>query len=296
VNSSTPAAEVSIDSALVRSLLQSQHPDLSGLPVEEFAAGWDNATFRLGCELAVRLPRRSVAVVLLEQEQKWLPTIARQLPIPTPSPLRVGRPGAGYPWCWSIVPWIRGETADRSPLKPDQAGPLARFLRALHVGAPPNAPKSEVRGVPLRKRAASIEDRMRRLEQKTPFVSASIENAWQAGLQAEEDQEPTWIHGDLHSRNVLVDNGMISGVIDWGDMTAGDRATDLAAIWMLLPNLESRVRAMEEYENGSRATWLRARAWAVLFGVLLLDTGLVDNPRNARMGELTLRRIAAGPA
>jgi aminoglycoside phosphotransferase (APT) family kinase protein len=81
-------------------------------------------------------------------------------------------------------------------------------------------------------------------------------------------------------------------VIDWGDITAGDRATDLAALWMLLPNLGSRIRAMEEYGNASLATWLRARAWAILFGVLLLDTGLVDNPRNARMGELTLRRVA----
>jgi len=293
---STPSAEVIIDTALVRILLETQHPDLAGLFLQEFATGWDNATFRLGPELAIRLPRRSAAVTLLEHEQKWLPAIARQLPLPVPVPLRVGRPGAGYPWSWSIVPWLKGESAARIPPEPDQAEPLARFLRALHVGAPLDAPKSEVRGIPLRKRAASIEERMRRLERKTPVMSTRIQEAWQAGLQAEEDREPTWIHGDLHSRNVLVDNGVITGVIDWGDVTAGDKATDLAAIWMLLPNLESRVHAMEKYGNASRATWLRARAWAVLFGVLLLDIGLVDNPRNARMGELTLGRIAEGPA
>jgi aminoglycoside phosphotransferase (APT) family kinase protein len=292
---STPPAEVTIDIALVRILLQKQHPDLADLPLEDYAGGWDNATFRLGCELAVRLPRRSAAVALLEHEQKWLPTIAGRLPIPVPVPLRIGRPGAGYPWCWSIVPWLKGETADRAPLQSNAAEPLARFLRALHVAAPPNAPTSEVRGVPLKKRATSIEERMRRLEKKISVITPSIEKAWQAGLQAEEDREPTWIHGDLHSRNVLVDNGKISGVIDWGDMAAGDKATDLAAIWMLLPNLESRVQAIEEDGNTSQATWLRARAWAVLFGVLLLDIGLAESPRNARIAELTLRRVTEGP-
>jgi aminoglycoside phosphotransferase (APT) family kinase protein len=279
----------------VRSLLETQHPDLSGLSLEEFAAGWDNFTFRLGNELAVRLPRRSAAVPLLEHEQKWLPRIARQLPIRVPAALRIGRPGSDYPWSWSILPWLEGEAADLVPLEPDQAEPLARFLRALHVSAPANAPKNKSRGIPIRQRATSIEDRMRRLEHKTTLLTSNIRKAWQSGLQAGEDEEPTWIHGDLHARNILVKDGVISGVIDWGDMASGDKATDLAAIWMLLPTIESRVDAIEKYGNASSTTWLRARAWAVLFGILLLETGLADTPRHAKMGELILRRVGEGP-
>jgi aminoglycoside phosphotransferase (APT) family kinase protein len=293
--SPTPAAEVAINSALVRSLLETQHPDLSGLLLEEVTAGFDNAVFRLGPKLAVRLPRRFAAAALLEHEQKWLPLIANHLPVPVPSTLRIGRPDRGYPWCWSILPWLKGEAADLASLKPDQAKPLARFLRALHVEAPADAPKNKLRGVPLRQRAAAIEDRMQRLEQKTKFVTADIRKIWQSGVQAAEDERPTWIHGDLHARNILVEDGSISGVIDWGDMASGDRATDLAAIWMLLPSLGSRERAMSEYGAVPRATWLRARGWATLFGLLLLDNGLADNPRHAKMGELTLRRIAEGP-
>jgi hypothetical protein len=93
---------------------------------------------------------------------------------------------------------------------------LARFLRALHVEAPADAPKNNLRGVPLRQRAAAIEDRMQRLEQKTKLVTADIRKAWQSGVQAAEDEQPTWIHGDLHARNILVEDGSISGVIDWG--------------------------------------------------------------------------------
>ena len=292
---STPAAEVLIDVALVRALLETQHPDLSGLALKEIGVGWDNATFRLGSELAVRLPRRSFSAALIENEQRWLPEIADRLPIPVPSPLRKGAPGVGYPWSWSILPWLRGESADLEPLEPDQAQPLARFLKALHVSPPADAPKSKVRGVPLSERVASVEDRMQRLAHKTTLVTPDIRRAWESGLTAAENYEPTWIHGDLHARNILVENGKITGIIDWGDMTSGDRATDLAAFWMVLPTSKSRETAVAEYGDVPLATWLRARAWAVFFGTVLLDTGMVDHPQHAKIGELALRRVAEGP-
>ena len=114
-------------------------------------------------------------------------------------------------------------------------------------------------------------------------------------MQAPQADLATWIHGDLHPQNVLVEDGELRGVIDWADMAAGDAATDLASIWMLLPTVAARESAIAEYGSVSNATWSRALGWAVNLGTLLLETGLVDNPRHATIGELTLQRIVAGP-
>src|SRR5262245_8026142 len=109
----TPAAEFEIDSALVSKLLESQHPDLAKLPLVDGDSGWDNAIFRLGDRFAVRLPRRASAARLISHEQRWLPKLAAHLPLPVPTPYRVGVPAIAYPWRWSVVPWLPGETADR---------------------------------------------------------------------------------------------------------------------------------------------------------------------------------------
>ncbi len=99
-----PAAELDVTPKLVRRLLREQHPDLAGLRVELLANGWDNVVFRLGDELAVRMPRRGAAATILRNEQRWLPVLAPGLPLPVPEPVRTGEPGSGYPWPWSIVP------------------------------------------------------------------------------------------------------------------------------------------------------------------------------------------------
>jgi aminoglycoside phosphotransferase (APT) family kinase protein len=290
-----PAAEVVVDTETVRALLRTQHPDLCDLPLEETAAGWDNFIFRLGAGMSVRLPRRLASVAMLEHEQRWLPAIAPHLPIPVPAPLRIGKPGAQYPWPWSIVPWLYGETADVAPLRADQAKPLARFLRALHIAAPADAPKNPARGVPLRQRAVPVEERIHRLAQKTTLVGSTVLKIWESALQAPPAEMATWIHGDLHPQNVLIEQDALRGVIDWADIATGDSATDLACIWMLLSTVSSRESAISEYGSVSATTWSRALGWAVNLGTLLLETGLVDNPRHAKIGELTLQRIAEGP-
>jgi len=114
-------------------------------------------------------------------------------------------------------------------------------------------------------------------------------------MAAPIDVGPTWLHGDFHARNVVVDEGRITGVIDWGDLTAGDRATDLAAVWMLFADPEARSRALSSSGSVTQATYMRAKGWAVGFGVTLLDSGLVDHPRHAVMGEKTLCRLVEGP-
>jgi aminoglycoside phosphotransferase (APT) family kinase protein len=137
---------------------------------------------------------------------------------------------------------------------------------------------------------------MRRLADKlAPSLTTGVDRIWEAALAAPIDVPPTWIHGDLHSRNVLVVNERLAGVIDWGDMASGDRATDLASIWMLFADPDTRLRALSSSGSITQATYLRAKGWAILFGVTLLDTGLIDHPQHAAIGEWTLRRVAEGP-
>lgn len=288
----TPVSEVEIDTILVRSLLKQQHPDLAGLAIQPIDSGWDNIIFRLGNRLSVRLPRRQAAAKLIENEQTWLPVLARRFPFPVPTPYRIGQPALGYPWRWSILPWLAGVTADREEPLADRAKLFASFLRSLHVPAPANAPVNSLRGVPLTQRSASIEERIQRIKLKTNSIAPQIERIWQESLKAPIDVSPTWLHGDLHPRNILVENGAIAGIIDWGDMTSGDIATDLAAIWMLFADRKARSHALAEYGNVSEATLQRAKGWAILFGVILLDTGSIDNPTNAAIGERILSRVA----
>jgi aminoglycoside phosphotransferase (APT) family kinase protein len=294
--SGTPSAEVDIDESLIRALLQEQHPDLAHLPCVPIDAGWDNIMVRLGDTLCLRFPRRAYAVELIENEQRWLPGLSRVLPLPIPVPQRLGVPGCGYPWRWSIVPWLTGSSADLSPPAAGEATRLGAFLKALHVAAPAEAPRNPVRGVPLHLRAPQVEERMRRLAGKgVPAFTREVYRTWETAVSAPIDIEPTWIHGDLHSRNVLVDADALSGVIDWGDIAAGDRATDLASIWMLFSDARARAQAFAASGSLTQATYLRAKGWAVGFGVTLLDTGLVDHPQHAAIGEQTLRRVVEGP-
>ena len=288
----TPVAEVEITVPLVRALLLAQHPDLAHLPINGVDAGWDNAMFRLGEQLCVRLPRRLVAAPLIEHEQRWLPKLAPQLTLPAPIPYRIGLPSSVYPWCWSVLPWLPGAPADLAEPHAAQALRLAEFLRSLHTPAPPEAPPNRWRGVPLTNRIVEVEERMERLTTKTNLITHELRTVWERALAAPLSNQSCWLHGDLHARNVLVENGAISGIIDWGDMTAGDVATDLAALWMLFADREARDVALLAY-GADEATLQRAQGWAVLFGVMLLDSGLVDHPRHAVMGERTLLHAIA---
>ena len=295
VSIGTPIAEFAIDEALVARLLADQHADLAHLPLRVADAGWDNAMFRLGDHLAVRLPRRAAAAKLIAHEQRWLPRLSKALSLPMPTPCRVGKPGLGYPCRWSVLPWLKGLTADQSQPHASQAVPFGRFLRSLHVRAPAEAPTNAARGVPLRQRAQVVEERMRRLAGRTDLITPWVRRIWNGALDAPLEEALTWLHGDLHPRNVLVEDGVITGIIDWGDMTSGDCATDLASIWMLFTEPHDREEALAAYTNFSEATLQRAKGWAVLFGVMLLDTGLSDNPGNAAIGERILRCVPDGP-
>lgn len=281
-----PEAEVNIDSSLVHALLQQQRPDLADLPLVELANGWDNVVFRLGNELTVRMPRRLMAVELVENEQRWLPMLAERLPLPIPAPVWSGRPGCNYPWSWSVCPWLPGETAAVAPPTDvlDAARLLGGFLAALHVAAPSNAPVNPFRGIPL-------EQRTDRLHTAVETLGGIIDGPavvalWARLVTAPASTTAVWIHGDLHPANILVHAGKISGVIDFGDITSGDRATDLAVAWMLFPP-DARLVFRAAAGAADTATWARSRAWAIALSLAYL-VGSADNPLMHDIGMHTL--------
>jgi len=287
----TPVAEFEVSAELAHRLLTRQHPDLAGLPLSLVAEGWDNFVFRLGDRLTLRLPRREIGARLIRHEQQWLPMMAGRLPLPIPAPVRVGAPEGDYPWPWSITPWFEGETADLAPPDEDQGEVLGAFFRALHQPAPDEAPRNPLRGVPLGVRIPAYEARIKGLADRGVILEPALPDIWADALAAPDDASDTWIQGDPHPRNIIVRDGRIAAIIDWGDLGQGDRASDLAAVWMVLPSPMARRVAMAACGEVSAATWRRAKGWAVLYGVMLLDAGLTDDPRMAAIARATFARL-----
>jgi aminoglycoside phosphotransferase (APT) family kinase protein len=289
--SNMPVAEVDVDDGLVRALLRDQFPDLAPLPLAVLAHGWDTVVFRLGDDLVVRLPRRTIAAEAFANEQAWLASLAPDLPLPVPVTLRLGAPQDGYPFAWSVCPWIPGDTADVTPPAdgPSAASDLGAFLRALHVPAPADAPRNPWRGVPLRDRADRFEEHLAAVAPALDVEPALVEGWWREAVAVPDHAgPPVWVHGDLHPANLLVDGGRLSGVIDFVDLCAGDPATDLAVAWMLFDDPADRDRVLAGHDPAARA---RARGWAVALGLAIVANA-ADHPRMHAIGRATLARLA----
>lgn len=288
-----PAAEVDVDLPLVRDLLAEQRPDLADRPLALLAEGWDNVLVAVGDDLVARLPRRTAAAALVDHEQRWLPELAPRLPLPVPVPVHLGAPTATYPWAWSIVPWVPGRSAlDEPPADPEAAAEaLGAFLAALHRPAPADAPPNPYRGVPLAERAETDGERLDRL---AGVVDApALRAVWDDALAVPGwEGPPVWLHGDLHPGNLVVDAGRLAAVIDFGDITSGDPATDLAVAWGLLPPPARRVlRRAAGYGDDDR-TWARARGWALVLGVAYLAHS-ADAPAYGTLGHRMLDAVLA---
>jgi aminoglycoside phosphotransferase (APT) family kinase protein len=262
-------AETEITAEVVRDLLRDQHPDLADRPLSLGARGWDNQLWRLGGDLAVRLPWATPgADALLLKEHAWLPALAPRLPLPVPVPQRLGEPSGRFPRPWIITTWVPGDPADRVPVTSgaEAADALAAFLTALHQPAPTTAPHGRDRGGALADRR---EDFARGLTATVDLGLIpdpdAVRAIWDDAVTAPAwDGPPVWLHGDLHPANVLTADGTFCGVIDFGDMCAGDPACDLAACWILLPDGFAD-RFHEAYQpTPGAATLRRARGWAVL--------------------------------
>lgn len=284
-----PAAEVDIDLDLVRRLIRLQRPDLASAEIRPLAFGWDNASFRVGGARVARLPRREVAAGLIDNEARWLPKLAPGLPLPIPVPEFVGEPVDGYRWRWLIAPYIPGTPAGTlvDLDVAECARQLGGFLKSLHTDAPLDAPINPFRGVPLAARDATTRKRL-------AVVSDHVERSrltqlWEEALAATPfDLAPVWLHGDLHPQNLLVDDDRLSGVIDFGDITAGDPATDLAVAWSFAA--EHNVGFWEAYGSVDEVLRLRARGWAIALGLAYLSSS-ADNPIMERIGTRTLRAV-----
>lgn len=289
----TPPADIHTDAELVARLIAEQHPDLTG-PLRLVSDGWDNQIYRLGDDLAVRVPRREVAAHLIEHEQRVLPDIAARVSVAVPVPVRRGVPGASFPWPWSILRWLDGvdgavlSGAQRAPA----AEPLAAFVGALHLPAPSDAPHNPVRGVPLSSRDSAVRERFDLLE--TRLDTTTLRAVWADALAAEAWTGPSlWLHGDLHPGNLLFTaTGDLEAVLDFGDVTAGDPATDLATAWLTF-DAEGRERFRGALpQRPTAATWRRARGWAAVMGSALAAHS-DDNPRMAALGAHVLEQLAA---
>jgi aminoglycoside phosphotransferase (APT) family kinase protein len=286
-----PAAEADIDVGLVRRLLAAQFPQWAFLDVQLVDSGsWDNEVFRLGHDLAVRLPRRTMGARLVERQHRWLPVLGPRLPLPIPVPVAEGRPGEGYPWSWSVVPWFAGEIAALEPELDlgEAARDLAEFLDALQEIHDPG-PSNPFRGIPLVGRNDQVRSAISLLG-GTLADTAPLLGIWEEALEAPDWRgPPTWFHGDLHQANVVVLDGRVSAIIDFDHVGAGDPACDLMIAWTMLSDAERPAfRARLRIDD---ATWERGRGWALNLGVAAVASGGPRDPLT-KVGERALDQLA----
>lgn len=261
------ADELDVTAPLVRAIVAEQFPEWAGLPVEPVEPrGTDNRLYRVGDELVARLPCREGTVATLVREREWLPELAPHLPLEVPAPVAIGEPDDGYPWTWSIYRWLDGSNAAAAPIvdRLRCARDLARFLRALRAidasHGPPSGEANFLRGAPL----ALLDARVRiSIAALGDAVDADgLTAAWEEAAAAPKwEGRPVWIHGDLDARNLLVRDGRVTAVVDWGCVGVGDPAVDVAVAWKVLSG-----EARAEFRRAlvvDDATWARARGWVV---------------------------------
>jgi aminoglycoside phosphotransferase (APT) family kinase protein len=297
-----PEADVEITAELVRDLVRDQHPDLADQPVRMGARGWSNQLWRLGDDLAVRLPwAPGDSDALLHKEHTWVPELAPDLPLPVPVPQRWGEPSARFPRPWLITTWLPGAPADQAPVTrgADAAVSLAAFLTALHRPAPDGAPTSQDRDGPLADHTDRFTSSLAAAASRglIPDVDAAAA-VWHDAATAPAWPGPdVWIHADLHPANVLTTAGRLSGVVDFGALGAGDPACDLAAAWILLPDGVNDAFHAAYRPTPDPATLRRARGWALGRAVACLlisdDDGPGGKPTWGPPARISLHRLTA---
>ncbi|MEO3928429.1 aminoglycoside phosphotransferase family protein [Micromonosporaceae bacterium B7E4] len=274
---------IAVDAEQVRRLVAGQFPQLADLPVEPVAnGGWDNWTFHLGPERLVRLPSAAEYALAVDKEHRWLPALAARLPLPIPAPLAKGKPGAGYPYPWSIYRWLDGEPATVDGIADPVrfALDLAEFLAALQSVDAADGPQPGIhnwfRGGTLRTYDKEVE---RALAELGGHVDAElVREIWASALTARWDGVDRWFHGDIAEGNLLLADGKLVAVIDFGTCGVGDPACDLAIAWTLL-TVDGR-QAFRKRLSVDDATWARGRGWA-LWKTLASCTYTFQDPEDA---------------
>ncbi len=294
------ADEIEIDNRLVARLIESQFPQWANRPISRIpSTGTDNAIFRLGGDLAVRLPRIQHAAERIEKEWLWLPRLGPYLPLRVPVPLARGSPGEGYPWEWTVCRWLVGENAARARLSDlsQAANDLARFILALRsidlAGGPPPGTHNAFRGVALAERDGETREAVHALDGM--FDTRAVTRAWEQALGVPAWQSaPQWIHGDISAGNLLVVDGRLAGVIDFGCLGIGDPACDLMIGWTLFSG-ETR-QAFRAAVAVDEATWERGRGWALSWALIYIPYYLKTNPVGVAEARQTIEQVLADRA
>jgi len=289
--------EIETSVSLVARLLTAQFPQWADLPLDPIpSAGTDNALYRLGDDMQVRLPRIHWAIEQVDKEHHWLPRLAPSLSLAIPAPLAKGQPGEGYPWRWSVYRWLEGENATIERIAdPRQAATdLARFTAALQridaTGGPPPGSHNSYRGEPLAMRDTRTRDAIGTLRGALDADAAPA--VWDAAIEAPEwPGPPVWLHGDLQSGNLLFAQGRLSAVIDFGCLGVGDPACDVMAAWMFL-SAETR-DVFREALQVDNATWARGRGWALSVGLIALPYYQDTNPALAGIARRAIHEALA---
>ena len=275
---------LTVDVDTVRRLVAEQFPRWAGRPVQPVnRGGWDNLSFRLGTDLLVRLPSAAEYALAVPKEHRWLPELAARLPFPVPTPLALGRPGAGYPFCWSVYGWLAGERADLAAI-PDPTGlaeDVATLLAALGRIDPAGGPRPGVhswfRGGTLRTYDGIARDALARLDGHLDV--GRVTAAWEDALAAPWDGVDRWFHGDLAAGNLLLAGGRLAAVIDFGTCGVGDPSCDLAVVWTVLT--AGGRRLVRERLGIDDPTWARGRGWGLWPSLRDLAGALDDHDADA---------------
>jgi aminoglycoside phosphotransferase (APT) family kinase protein len=272
---------VEIDAALVARLVRSQFPQWSSFAITAAEPnGWDNRTFRLGPDLLVRLPSAQSYAAQVRKEHRWLPVLAPLLPLPIPVPVAMGEPGDGYLWNWSVYRWLDGVPASMAAIDDltDLAETLADFLCCLEridpTGGPEPGPHNFFRGGLLETYDAETRHAIAATKD---LIDAELATAvWEAGLAATWHGPPAWVHGDIAAGNLLVRDGRLAAVIDFGSSGIGDPACDVTIAWTFLSG-ESREAFRAELPLDV-ATWARGRGWALWKALIIYAGNLTADP------------------
>ena len=261
-----PLQNIAINESLARLLVAAQFPQWAELPIKPVElSGWDNRTFHLGENMSMRLPSAAQYAAQVEKEQHWLPKLAPFLPLSIPTPLAMGNPDKNFPWHWSIYRWLEGENATKENVGDLQefGTALAQFLLALQkidtAGGPPPGQHNFFRGGSLN--VYDDETRNSMIALRGMIDSDIATKVWEAAINAKWHGKPLWLHGDFAAGNLLVKNGRLNAVIDFGGLGVGDPACDLTIAWTFLSGASRE--AFIKTIGFDSATWARARGWAL---------------------------------
>lgn len=310
--------QVPTSAALVRALLTEQLPHLAGLPVVPVSSwGTDHDVYRLGDQLAVRLPKIAWAREQGALEARWLPLLAPHLPLALPRTEALGAPGCSYPFGWAVVGWLPGQQADPDRDATERtAADVAGFVTALRAIPPHLAPDPPVRGPGQRGGPlAALDDDVRaalaELGARVDVVvdgrggtggRRAVLRCWEAALEAPPHAgPPVWSHGDLLPGNVLVEpggSGRPTAVIDWGSAALADPATDLRPAWHLFGGASARA-AQQRFREGvgaDDAAWARGRGVVLQQAVQALPYYWETNPAMVAQASRALAAAVAETA